>query len=43
MSRAYQQLLFDESSKKLVVINAPKGLLQYNRFSFKVSSAPGIF
>ena len=43
MSQAYQQLLLDEASKKLVVINTPKGLFQYNRLPFGVSSAPGIF
>jgi len=43
MSQAYQQLLLDESSKKLVVINTPKGLFQYNRLPFGISSAPGIF
>ena len=43
MSQAYQQLLLDEPSKKLVVINTPKGLFQYNRLPFGISSAPGIF
>ena len=42
-SQAYQQLLLDEISKKLVVINTPKGLFQYNRLPFGISSAPGIF
>ena len=43
MSQAYQQLLLDESSKKLVVINTPKGLFEYNRLAFGIASAPGIF
>ena len=43
MSQAYQQLLLDEPSKKLVVINTPRGLFQYNRLLFGIASAPGIF
>ena len=43
MSQAYQQLLLDEPNKKLVVINTPKGLFQYNRLPFGIASAPGIF
>ena len=43
MSQAYQQLLLHEPSKKLVVINTPRGLLQYNRLPFGITSAPGIF
>ena len=43
MSQAYQQLLLDEPSKKLVVINTPRGLFQYNRLPFGIVSAPGIF
>ena len=43
MSQAYQQLLLDEPSKKLVVINTPKGLFQYNRLPFGIASAPGVF
>ena len=43
MSQAYQQLLLDEPSKKLVVINTPRGLFQYNRLPFGIASAPGIF
>lgn len=30
MSQAYQQLLLDEQSKRLVVINTPKGLLDFH-------------
>ena len=41
MSQAYQQILLDEPSKNLVVINTPKGL--YNRLPFGISCAPGIF
>ncbi|KAL9976654.1 hypothetical protein ACROYT_G013977 [Oculina patagonica] len=43
MSQAYQQLLLDEESRKFTTINTYKGLYQYNRLPFGVSSAPGIF
>ena len=43
MSQAYQQICLDDESKKYVVINTSKGLLQYNRLPFGISSAPGIF
>ena len=43
MSQAYQQLLLDEESKKFTTINTHKGLYQYNRLPFGVSSTPGIF
>ena len=43
LSQAYQQVRLDEESKKYVVINTHKGLFQYNRLPFGVSSAPGIF
>ncbi|PIK36370.1 hypothetical protein BSL78_26804 [Apostichopus japonicus] len=43
MSQAYQQLKLDEDSKQYVVINTHKGLFQYNRLPFGISSAPGIF
>ena len=43
MSQAYAQLELDEESKLLTVINTQKGLYQYNRLCFGVSSAPGIF
>uniref|UniRef100_A0A914XGH9 Reverse transcriptase domain-containing protein n=1 Tax=Plectus sambesii TaxID=2011161 RepID=A0A914XGH9_9BILA len=33
----------EEESKKLVVINTHKGLFQYNRLPFGVSSAPAVF
>ena len=40
MSQAYQQFLLDEESKKFTTINTHKGLYQYNRPPFGVSSAP---
>ena len=43
MSQAYQQICLDDESKKYVVINASKGLFQYNRLPFGISSVPGIF
>ena len=43
MSQAYQQICLDNESKKYVVVNTTKGLFQYNRLPFGISSAPGIF
>ncbi|CAG2226139.1 unnamed protein product [Mytilus edulis] len=43
LSKAYQQIVLDEESRKYVTINTHKGLYQYNRLPFGVSSAPGIF
>ena len=43
LAHAYQQVPLDEQSKKLVIINTPKGLFRYNRLPFGISSAPAIF
>lgn len=43
LRHAYQQLLLDDDSKKYVVINTQKGLFQYTRLPFGISSAPAIF
>lgn len=43
LSSAYFQLELSESSKKYLVINTHKGLFEYQRLSFGVSSAPSIF
>ena len=43
MSQAYQQLMQDEESRRLVTVNTHKGLFQYKRLLFGVASAPGIF
>ena len=43
MSQAYSQLPLSPDSRKLVVINTHRGLFQFNRLPFGVSSAPGIF
>ena len=42
LAHAYQQLKLDEESRKLVVINTPKGLCRYNHVPFGVSAAPAI-
>ena len=43
LSHAYQQLPLDNASKKYTVINTHKGLFQYSRLPFGISSAPCIF
>ena len=43
MSNGYLQLPLDDDSKQYVTINTHKGLFQYNRLPFGVSSAPTIF
>ena len=43
LRQAYHQLLLDDESKKYVVINTTKGLFQYTRLPYGISSAPGIF
>ena len=43
LTQAYQQLLLDDESKKLLVVNMPKGLFQYTRLPYGVSTAPAIF
>lgn len=43
LAQAYLQLPLGESSKPLTTINTHKGLYQYNRMAFGISSAPAIF
>lgn len=43
LTGAYQQLKVSECSKPLLTINTHKGLYQFNRLPFGVSSAPSIF
>ena len=43
LSQAYQQLPLEEDSKKYTTINTHRGLFQYNRLPYGISSAPGIF
>ena len=43
LSNAYLQLELDENSKKFTTINTLKGLYQYNRLPFGISTCPQIF
>ena len=43
LSSAYQQIVLDEASSKMVVINTHQGLYQYTRLPFGVASALAIF
>ena len=43
LQHAYQQLMLDDELKPYTVINTHKGLFQYNRLPFGISSAPAIF
>ena len=43
MSQAYQQIPLEGQSKKFITINTHKGLFQFNRLPYGVSSSPGIF
>ena len=43
LSQAYLQLKLHPDSKKLVTINTPKGLFQFQRLPFGIASAPAIF
>ena len=43
LAHAYQQVPLDEAARKYVTINTQKGLFQYTRLPFGVSSAPAIF
>ncbi|XP_046802727.1 uncharacterized protein K02A2.6-like [Lucilia cuprina] len=40
---AYLQMQLDDESKKIMVINTPAGLFQYQRLPYGVASAPAIF
>ncbi|XP_037828856.1 uncharacterized protein K02A2.6-like [Lucilia sericata] len=43
LSDTYFQIAMDEESKKILVVNTPLGLFQYQKLPFDVSSAPEIF
>lgn len=43
LSDAYLQVEMEEESKKLLVMNTPKGLYRYERLPFGVKTAPGLF
>lgn len=43
LADAYLQIELEESSKKLLVINTPHGLFEYQRLPFGIASAPAIF
>ena len=43
LSHAYQQLVLEEESQKLVTITTHKGLFKYNRLPFGISTAPTVF
>ena len=43
LSHAYLQLVIDEDSRKYLTVNTHKGLFEYTRLPFGVSSAPSIF
>ena len=39
----FLQVSLHKDSKKFLTINTPRGLYQFNRLSFEVKSAPGIY
>ncbi|XP_061128573.1 uncharacterized protein LOC133150206 [Syngnathus typhle] len=43
LAQAYLQMEMDESSRKYLTINTHKGLYQYNRLVFGITSAPAIW
>ena len=43
LRNAYQQVVLEEESRKLTTINTTKGLFEYVRLPYGVSSAPGIY
>ena len=43
LSHAYQHVVLDGKSLKLTTINTSKGLFEYERLPYGVSSPPGIF
>lgn len=43
LKEAYQQLQVSDKSKKLLTLNTHIGLFSFNRLTFGISAAPGIF
>jgi len=43
LTAAYQQMLLDEPSSKMVTINTTKGLFRSTRLPFGVASVPAVF
>ena len=43
LAHAYMQVPLEDTSKALTTINTHKGLYQYNRLPFGISSVPAIF
>ena len=43
LSKAYLQVPLDDEARAIAVINTHKGLYQFNRLPYGVSSTPGIF
>ena len=43
LRHAYEQMLVDDDSKEFLTINSHKGLYRFNRLSYGVASALGIF
>ena len=43
LASAYLQLTIAKESREFLTVNTPKGLYQYNRLPFGITSAPAIF